>query len=114
MTDVDIPAICERYVSLVGDEDVDALVALFADDATVEDPVGAEVRAGRDALHAFFSTLPETGVSARLVGPVHHVGSEAAFPFVIDTAGFEMNVVDVMTFDEEGKITSMRAFWHMA
>lgn len=108
-------AICEKYVELVGSADgLDELVGLFAEGATVEDPIGAEPKRGLEEIRAFYATLPDTGVSARLIGPVHAVGGEAAFPFVIDTAGFEMNVIDTFVFDENDKITSMRAFWHMA
>ena len=106
---------CEAYVSLLGDEAVDALMALFADDCTVEDPVGSEQRRGRDEVRAFYATLPESGVSAKLTGPVCAVpdAPAAAFPFEIDTGGFVMQVIDVMTFDDEGKIASMTAYWKM-
>jgi len=106
---------CEQYVSLIGDEDVDAMVALFADDCTVEDPVGSELRVGRDDVRAFYATLPETGASASLAGPVHVVpdAKAAAFAFDIDTGGFVMHVIDVMTFDDDGRITSMTAYWKM-
>lgn len=106
---------CEAYVSLVGDEDVESLVALFADDGTVEDPVGSDRHVGRDAIRGFFSTLPPMGVSAELSGPVHAVpdARTAAFPFVVRTGEMEMNVIDVMTFDADGLITSMTAYWQM-
>lgn len=104
---------CATYVSLVGTDDVDALMALFADDCTVEDPVGAEPRVGRDAVRAMYEALPEMGVSATPTGPVcaNAEARAAAFPFTIDTGGFVMDVIDVMTFDEHGRITSMTAYW---
>ena len=106
---------CTSYVSLIGDENVDALMDLFADGCTVEDPVGSPLRVGRDDVRAFYETLPGVGVSAKLVGPVHAIADarSAAFPFEIDTDGFAMNVIDVMTFDDNAKITSMTAYWKM-
>ena len=106
---------CEQYVSLIGDEDVDAMVALFADDCTVEDPVGSELRVGRDDVRAFYATLPETGATASLAGPEHVEpdAKAAAFAFDIDTGGFVMHVIDVRTFDDDGRITSMTAYWKM-
>lgn len=115
LTSAHLESVCSRYVDLVGDEDVDALMELFADECSVEDPVGSELRVGRDEVRAFFATLPSTGVKGRLVGPVHTVpdAAAAAFPFELDTDGFLMSVIDVMTFDERGKIVSMTAYWKM-
>lgn len=106
---------CTRYVELIGTEDLDSLMDLFADDCTVEDPAGSDKLVGKEAARAFYATLPDAGVKAKLVGPVHAVPAAraAAFPFEIDTAGMAMSVIDVMTFDEEGKITSMTAYWKM-
>ncbi len=115
VTSTQLEEACTAYVSLVGSEDLDAMMALWADGCTVEDPVGTEVRVGKDAVREFYATLPPMGVSATLAGPVCAVpdGKAAAFSFEIDTAGLVMNVIDVMTFDEEGKITSMTAYWKM-
>ncbi len=106
---------CETYVSLVGSEDIDALMALFADDCRIEDPVGAEPHVGRAAVRAFYETLPSLGVSAALTGPVRAVAdaAAAAFPFEIRTGGMVMQVIDVMAFDAAGRITSMAAYWEM-
>lgn len=106
---------CTKYVERVGDENVDSLMELFAEGCVVEDPVGSDKRVGLDDVRAFYETLPGAGVSAKLVGPVHAVAEArtAAFPFEIDTNGFVMSVIDVMTFDENGLITSMTAYWKM-
>ena len=115
LTSAMMEAACEQYVSLVGDDDVDALMALFADDCSIEDPVGSDRHVGRDAVRAFYATLPASGVSATLSGPVCAVpdARAAAFPFDIDTGGFVMQVIDVMAFDDEGKVSSMTAYWKM-
>ena len=39
-------AVVQRYVAALNAGDLDGIVALFADDATVEDPVGSEPRCG--------------------------------------------------------------------
>ena len=46
-----------RYISLIAKGSADDLVDLYADDATVEDPVGGEVHIGRQAIHAFHAGL---------------------------------------------------------
>lgn len=43
-----------RYIELVAKGGADELVELYADDATVEDPVGGEVHIGRQAIHGFY------------------------------------------------------------
>ena len=45
-----IRQLVERYPELVTKTDIDAILALYADDATVEDPIGSEVRRGRDGI----------------------------------------------------------------
>ena len=115
VTSQQLEATCERYVSLIGDADVDSMMSLFAQDCTVEDPVGSDRLSGQEQVRAFYATLPETGATATLTGPICAVpdARTAAFPFEIDTGGFTMSVTDVMTFDDDGKITSMTAYWKM-
>jgi steroid delta-isomerase len=104
----------ERYVKGVGAGDVDAIVALYAEDATVEDPVGTPVHHGRDAIRAFYAAIPAGPMSTELV-TVRVAGDTAAFIFRV-TAGLgdtkiQIEPLDVMTFDEDARITSMRAVW---
>jgi len=44
-----------RYVTLLAEGSVDDLVSLYADDATLEDPVGGEVHIGNGAIAGFYS-----------------------------------------------------------
>ena len=115
MTTEQIRETCETYVSLVGSDDVDAMVALVAEDARVEDPVGSDPHVGLDAVRAFYATLPAMGVSAVLTGPVRAVAdaATAAFPFEVHTGDMVMQVIDVMTFDADGHIATMTAYWKM-
>ena len=48
MTDV-----VQRYVAALNAGDLEGIVALYADDATVEDPVGSEPQRGIAAIRAF-------------------------------------------------------------
>lgn len=47
--------------------DAGRVVALFADDATVEDPVGSPVVAGREAILAFYRHATSLGARLDLV-----------------------------------------------
>lgn len=109
-----IREVIEQYVARVATGTTDEVMELYADGATVEDPVGSEVRSTPEAIREFYATLE--GLEQE--GEVLHAriaGGEAAFLFQLRTkAGdqtYTLAPIDVMTFDDEGRITSMRAYW---
>ena len=103
-----------RYLELIGTGTADEIVALFADDATVEDPVGSEPYVGLQAIRGFFSTLESLERETELVS-LRVCGHEAAFQFVITfNAGNSrmcLSPIDTMAFDSDGKITSVRSYF---
>lgn len=103
-----------RYIELVAKGSADELVELYADDATVEDPVGSEVHIGRQAIHGFYSAINDVQRECELVS-LRVAGNEAAFQFRLTvTAGEHRMVVepiDVMVFDDQGKVAAMKAYW---
>jgi steroid delta-isomerase len=111
----------QRYLDLVAAQDVDAVVELFSESVSVEDPVaggpGTHV-VGRDAVAAFFRKgFERSRPSPRLTGPIRTTaGNEAAMPFVLrlELRGrlHEVDVIDVVRFDADGRISSLRAFWN--
>jgi steroid delta-isomerase len=110
----DIREVVDRYVKLMNAGDSDGIAALYADDATLEDPVGSEPRSGRAAIRDFYAASAGA-VVLELTGPVRVAGHEAAFPMLVTVGAAEprscLDVIDVMTFDEAAQIRSMRAFW---
>lgn len=112
----ELVAVCDRYVELVSAQDVDGIMALYADDCWVEDPIGSERKFGREVIRDFYEGITKLGVTPvmRRIGPVTVCGGEAAFQFRIDIDlgdnQIAMTSTDVMTFDDEGRITSMRAY----
>lgn len=105
----------ERYVEAFDNSDPAAVRDLFAENATVEDPVGTPPHAGHEAIHAFYARSMQTGARLKLEGPVRTVGNTAAFPFsvhlTLDNRPARIDVIDLFTFDEHGKVTSMRAYF---
>ncbi|MCW4355663.1 nuclear transport factor 2 family protein [Hoyosella sp. YIM 151337] len=87
---------------------------LYTADATVEDPVGTPLHEGRDAIEKFYATVCQADIAAEHQG-VRVAGNSAAFGLrVVAKAGEQtitVHPIDVMTFNDDGKITSMRAFW---
>jgi steroid delta-isomerase len=110
-----IESMVHRYLDLVARGNADEITELFADDATVEDPVGGgEVHIGRTAIHGFYKNIENARRSTEL-RTLRVAGHEAAFLFVItvDAGGHAVRIepIDVMVFNSEGKIASMKAYW---
>lgn len=121
MTDAtDIKATIQAYLAHHTAGEIDAIVALFAPDAVAYDPVDQPPHVGTDALRAFFTASHELADSLvlTLTGPIRVTGNEAAFPMEVVTKigdlRMAIDVIDVMTFDDDGLITEMRAYWNMA
>ena len=109
-----IREVIEAYVDRVAHGSTDEVLALFADGATVEDPVGTDVREGTESLREFYSGLEGLEQEGRMLS-ARIAGGQAAFQFELATKAGEqtytLSPIDVMTFDDDGRITSMRAFW---
>jgi len=108
-------ASCEQYLTHLVNGDLDGVLALFSDQATVEDPVGTEIRRGKAALREFYRVACDSVIAGTLTGEPRIAGLEVAFPFVIDIdAGgrrMAIDIIDVFRFNDAGQIVQMRAFW---
>ena len=107
-----------RYLELVATGTADEIAELYAEDATVEDPVGGgEVHIGRHAIHGFYKNI-ENIPRATELHSMRVAGHEAAFMFTITVGGeggkMRIQPIDVMAFNAEGKIASMKAYWSPA
>lgn len=114
-TPEDNAATVKRYLQELAKGDTDAIAALYADDATVEDPVGGEVHIGRQAIHGFYSNVPRGDNDTEVV-TLRALGHEAAFFWRLtvglgDGGKMRIDIISTMTFDDEGKIASMKAYW---
>ena len=112
----EMKAVLQRYIDGFNAEDPRAIAELFADDATVEDPVGSEPIRGREAIAEFYREAVATGAKLTLETPVR--GSQAdyaamAFSIDLEYEGqpTRIRAIDVMRIDESGRIASMQAFW---
>ena len=118
-TSDDIKATIDNYRAHFS-ADRAAWLALFAEDATVEDPIGSDIRTGHEQIGDLwdFAHSLSPSIELRAAGPTCVAGNEAAFPFTIvndfDGTRMAIDVIDVMTFTDDAKIATMRAFWDMA
>ena len=99
-----------RYLDLVAKARPDDVAELYADDATVEDPVGGEVHIGRNAIRGFYSALLTVAAETEVI-TMRALGHEVAFYWSLSFSGMKIEIISVMTFDHDGKIASMKAYW---
>jgi steroid delta-isomerase len=113
----DYAATVNRYLELLATGGADEITALYTDDATIEDPVGSDVRRGRGAVHEFYAAIENLSKEAELV-TLRAAGNEVAFWWRMTVNAGDsrtrLEPISVMTFDGDAKITSMRAFWSPA
>lgn len=109
-------AAMQGYIDAFNRADLEALVGLFAEDASVTDPVGSPTHEGKAAIEAFYRESLKTGAQLRLAAPIRaSYAQSAAMAFDVELeleAGpTRIRVIDVMTFNDDGLFTSMHAYW---
>lgn len=107
--------VADSYLRYLNEKNLEGILSLYADNATVEDPVGSIVLSGMEALRKFYTGAVNIDLSLKRTGEVRVAGVEIAFPFqlIMNYNGTPMitEIIDVFRFDEAGMIVSMRAFW---
>ena len=105
----------DNYLRGLNEKDLELILSLYAENGSVEDPVGSKVIKGMDALRTFYGGAVILDLDLKRTGAVRIAGVEAAFPFelVMEVNGTVMKseIIDVFRFDDQGKIVEMRAFW---
>lgn len=117
VADADKKAAMQAYIDGLNNGDLEAVVALFAEDARIEDPVGStQIIEGRQAIRAFYQQSISMDLKLRLVAPIRGShGNEAAMAFEVEIHGMQpatvIRVIDIMTFNADGSIRTMQAYW---
>ena len=108
-------AAVHAYVAAFEAGSADQVAALYAADATVEDPIGTPKHNGREAIRAFYAESMKTGAKLKLEGPVRVAGDYAVFPFSVnlhyDGSDKRIEVIDTFRFNDANEVIEMRAFW---
>ena len=103
-----------RYLEFLATGTTDDVLTLYTADATIEDPVGSDLRRGHDAICEFYAGFQDAKKETELA-ELRVTGTEAAFLWhlTLDAGDSRTRIspISMMTFDEDAKITSMRAFW---
>ena len=110
----EIRSVMERYEKLMCDGDADGIAALYSDDCFVEDPVGGDPIQGIEAVRGFYAAT-SPNLQVEVSGPICVAGNHCAMPMLAELTMNDqksyIDVIDVMTFDDDCKITSMKAYW---
>jgi steroid delta-isomerase len=109
-------AALQNYLDSLNAADIEAITGLFADDATVEDPVGTEVHRGKDAIVQFYRHAVGTGARFSLDAPIRASFSNAAAMAVsVRVVHMEkptcVHVIEVVKFNGAGEFISMQVFF---
>lgn len=97
--------------------DVERRAALFADDAVLEDPVGATPVAGKEALLGFFRSPLEAGIIIQMKSDRIVVSGNEAISVTSASWGKEgekpasVKIFHNFALDANGKITRVRIFF---
>ncbi|MEJ6595067.1 nuclear transport factor 2 family protein [Parasphingorhabdus sp.] len=107
--------IVDRYLAAINAGDMQAVMALYTDDATVEDPAGTEPKRGDEILQ-FYTNAFSGGAKVQLTGPVRISTKAAAFPFRAEIGGADgqvmiVEVIDIFEFNPAGKVAKMTAYF---
>lgn len=104
-------AVVEQYVAAFATADMDIIREIYADNARVEDPIGTPVHDGLEAVCAFYEGALKSGAKLALTGKPRCAGNAVAFPFQVNMPGMVIDIIDVFEFNEQGRISSMKAYW---
>jgi steroid Delta-isomerase len=114
-TQSEMKAALQAYIDGFNAGDADAIMALFAEDAVVEDPVGSPLKS-RAEFDAFIRQGVKFGARLALAAPIrgsrgNHAAMVFTVTFVQNGVRYTTNSTDVMAFDDAGKIIRMDGFW---
>ncbi|WP_419893332.1 steroid Delta-isomerase [Oceanobacillus kimchii] len=106
----------QNYLDGFNEGDSEKVISLFAEDARVEDPVGSDPLKGIASIASFFQQSVPSVKRLELVAPIrgsHSNSAAMAFNIYVEIEGKEsvIRCIDVMTFNDDGFIIDMKAYW---
>lgn len=100
-----------QYIEAFAKADITIIQSLFAENATIEDPVGSPVRQGMAAIVEFYQGAFAMGAKLQLQGQPRYAGNSVAFSFDVVIDKLTISPIDVFELNNEGKVLSMKAYW---
>jgi nucleoside-diphosphate-sugar epimerase len=106
-----IAQVVRSYIEMAGHGSADEAAALFADNAIFESPIGGDVHRGIEAIRSAYHSIWDGREQGVNLVSLNVAGGEAAVHVQVVHSGQRVDVIDVMTFDEDAKISSLRTYW---
>ena len=119
VTKEQMAAAVEEYCRAESEKDKQAWLALFSEEVVHEDPVGSgNVNCGLSAVATFWDNFVGSDVELWCEEPVIVCANEAVALMRCrvgpsDNRWESGRIVDHFVFNEDGKITNVRAFWSL-
>lgn len=113
----EIEARLAEYREALETMETDRWVGQYAENATVEDPVGGPVHSGHDQLRTFFEGVRKNFKLLTIQPELTVIAPpEAAIKATVSgttTKDFELkfSLISTYKFRDDGKVLQMRAFW---
>lgn len=106
----------QNYIDFFNGDDLEGILSLYAEDAVVEDPAGSEPVRGKAAIAEFYRKVVNGNTRIRREEPIRgsHENSGAMAVHIetkVEGATVVIHVIELMTFNDDGLITGMKAYW---
>lgn len=103
--------VVNRYIAAMDAADIEVIRSLYADNATLEDPAGADPVIGLAAVTQFYEEAFKAGVKLVATGKPRCAGNAVVFPFRAELPDRKFEIIDLFEFNAAGKIFAMKAYW---
>lgn len=107
--------VADTYMQAMSTNDFATVMTLYAQNATLEDPVGSEIKQGWAAIKDFYFGIKGTDLTCTRTGKVRFSANEMVFPFDCvmrsDDGTMKVEIIDHFVLNDDGLIKKMRAFW---
>lgn len=104
-------SMARRYIEAVNSGDLEGVLACFADDAEVWDPMFERGFFGKRALRMFYEPVV-TRTQLEIVGPIRGTHANViAAPVIARIPGVEVQVITITRFNDEGLVQRYEAYW---
>lgn len=113
LTSTEIRERVNHYIDMMNQSNLDGIMAMFTEDAVVEDPVGGTRHEGKEAIRQFYEAVI-AALTIELRGPICVASNHCAFLLLVrhdfEADSVYLDATDCFTFDDAGKIADMKAY----